>query len=240
MSEFFEIAKLKWGPIQYFLNRYRSPEDSEIIESYTLSMEGNQFPLSIRPTEFEFLKNLIIENDLKSGFELATAFGVSTTALGLGFKETGGKLLTMDAYVEEREQFYQLEYLNTEINPEAKGFKSVNYLIEHFRLQNTVYPTIGWSPRDVIESMKSFPNHSFDFVFLDGGHSPRQVILDINAIFPMLDKEFIFVFHDYFGNVYTDEVKEVINKLFGCEPEIILNQPLGDNLAIINKKFDNK
>ena len=59
-------------------------------------MENHIFPLSIRYDEFEFLKNLIIKYNLKSGFELATAFGVSTVALGIGFIKTGGKLVTMD------------------------------------------------------------------------------------------------------------------------------------------------
>lgn len=233
MSEFFEIPKLKWGPVQYFINRYHNNEDNEVFENYSISMYGHQFPLSIRPTEFEFLKDLIIKYNLKSGFELATAFGVSTTALGLGFKQTGGKLLTMDAYVEEREQFYQQTYENTEVNFDSDGFKSVNYLIEYFRLKEIVYPTIGWSPNDLVKSISSFPNPSFDFVFLDAGHSPRQVILDLRALYPLLGKKFVFVFHDYFDNVFTDEVKKVIIELFGTEPNIELKQPYGDNLAII-------
>lgn len=238
MSEFFEIARLKWGPVQYFLNTYKMPNFEDAVENYTLSMEGHQFPLSVRPTEFEFLKNLIIKHNLKSGFELATAFGVSTTALGLGFKETGGKLLTMDAYVEEREQFYQLTYQNTEINNDSDGFKSVNYLIEHFRLQEVVYPTVGWSPRDIIHSIKKFPNNNFDFVFLDGGHSPQQIMADLMAIYPLLGQKYIFVLHDYFENVYTEEVKNLIIYLFGELPKVELPQPFGENLAIIYKNFD--
>lgn len=236
MSEFFEIPKLKWGPIQYFINCYHDIDDNQIIENYSLGMEGHNFPLSIRPNEFEFLKDLIIKYNLQSGFELASAFGVSTTALGLGFKQTGGKLLTMDAYVEEREQFYQQTYENTEVNFDSDGFNSVNYLIEYFRLKEIVYPTIGWSPNDLVKSISSFPNSSFDFVFLDGGHSPKQIILDLKAIYPFLAKEYVFVFHDYFDQVFTNEVKNLIIELFGTEPTMVLNLPYGDNLAVIYKK----
>ncbi len=238
MSEFFEITELKWGPVQYWLNGYRSHYDSEIIENYCIAMRNHMFPLSVRYDEFEFLKNLIVKYNLKSGFELATAFGVSTTALGLGFKQTGGKLVTMDAYVEERVDGYGQNYENTTTNFDADGFKSVNYLIEHFRLKDVVNPQIGWSPTDVKDVIDRHSKKTFDFLFLDGGHSPEQVIRDLFAIRPFMEKEFVIVLHDYFDNVFTEEVKTVVHNLFGIEPIIELEQPFGDNMAVIyNKKI---
>ncbi len=195
------------------------------------------FPLSVRYDEFEFLKNLIIKYNLKSGFELATAFGVSAVAIGLGFKETGGKLVTMDAYIEETSDDYNPEYPNTSTNYDSDGFKSVNYLIEHFRLRDIVNPQIGYSPVDVKDIVENHSKKTFDFLFLDGGHSPAQIIRDLYAIRPFMEKEYVIVLHDYFENVYTDEVKNVVHKLFGIEPVIELEQPFGENLAVIyNKK----
>lgn len=238
MSEFFEIVDLKWGPIQYRLNGYRNRYNNEMIENYAISMTNHNYPLSVRYDEFEFLKNLIIKYNLKSGFELATAFGVSTIALGTGFKQTGGKLLTMDAYVEERQEVYTQEYADTSTNYDADGFKSVNYLIEHFRLKDVINPQIGWSPDDVKGIISNHNRKTFDFVFLDGGHSPGQIINDLYAIRPFLEKEFVMVLHDYFENVFTDEVKDTIKFLFNIEPIIELEQPFGDNLAVIyNKKI---
>jgi hypothetical protein len=53
-----------------------------------------------------------------------------------------------------------------------------------------------------------------------------------------MEKEYVIVLHDYFDNVYTEEVKNVVDKLFGIEPVIELIQPFGDNLAVIyNKKI---
>ena len=236
MSEFFEIPKLKWGPVQYQINGYRNHFQNEIIENYSISMENHIFPLSIRYDEFEFLKNLIIKYNLKSGFELATAFGVSTVALGIGFKKTGGKLVTMDSYVEERQEVYTQDYEDVSVNYESDGFKSVNYLIEYFRLKNVVNPQIGWSPNDVKEVISNHSNNTFDFLFLDGGHTPEQVIQDLYAIRPFMEKECVIVLHDYFDNVFTDEVKEIIKKIFGIEPIIELEQPFGDNLSVIYKK----
>lgn len=236
MSEFFEIPKLKWGPVQYQINGYRNNSQNDIIENYCLNMKNHIFPLSIRYDEFEFLKNLIIKYNLKSGFELATAFGVSTVALGLGFKETGGKLVTMDAYVEERQELYTQDYADTSINYESDGFKSVNYLIEYFRLKHVVNAQIGWSPIDVKEVVNNHSNNTFDFLFLDGGHTTKQVIQDLYAIRPFMENECVIVLHDYFDNVFTDEVKEIIKKLFGINPIIELEYPFGDNLSVIYKK----
>ena len=238
MSEFYEITELKWGPIQYRLNGYRSNYDREIIENYSIAMKNHTFPLSVRYDEFEFLKNLIVKYNLKSGFELATAFGVSAIALGLGFKQTGGKLVTMDAYIEEFSNDYNPEYPNTTTNYDSDGFKSANYLIEHFRLKDIVNPQIGFSPVDVIDIVGNHSKKTFDFLFLDGGHSPEQIIRDLYAIRPFLEKEYVIVLHDYFENVYTDEVKNVVHKLLGIEPVIELVQPFGENLAVIyNKKI---
>jgi predicted O-methyltransferase YrrM len=238
MSEFYEITELKWGPIQYRLNGYRSNYDREIIENYCIGMQNHMFPLSVRYDEFEFLKNLIVKYNLKSGFELATAFGVSTIAIGLGFKQTGGKLVTMDAYIEELSDDYNPEYPNTSTNYDSDGFKSVNYLIEHFRLKDIVNPQIGFSPVDVMDIVGNHSKKTFDFLFLDGGHSPQQIIRDLYAIRPFMEKEYVIVLHDYYGNVYTEEVNHVVENLFGIQPIIELSNPFGDNLAVIyNKKI---
>ena len=238
MSEFFEITELKWGPVQYWLNGYRSHYDSEIIENYCIAMRNHMFPLSVRYDEFEFLKNLIVKYNLKSGFELATAFGVSAVALGTGFKQTRGKLLTMDAYIEETSETYDPEYPGATTNYDADGFKSVNYLIEYFRLKEIVNPQIGFSPVDVKDVVDRHSRKTFDFLFLDGGHSPEQIIRDLYAIRPFMEKEYVIVLHDYFDNVYTKEVKSVVDNLFGIEPVIELIQPFGENLAVIyNKKI---
>ena len=238
MSEFFEIVDLKWGPVQYMLNGYRNHHNSEMIENYALSMTNHMFPLSVRYDEFEFLKNLVLKYNLKSGFELATAFGVSTVALGVAFKQNGGKLVTMDAYVEERQEVYTQEYADTSTNYDADGFKSVNYLIEYFRLKEVVNPQIGWSPVDVKNVVQNHSRKTFDFLFLDGGHSPGQVILDLYAIRPFLENEYVIVLHDYFDNVFTPEVMDTIRFLFGKEPVIELEQPFGENMAVIyNKKI---
>jgi len=67
-----------------------------------IKMVGHGVPLSIMQEEWDFLHNTIVDNDLQRGFELATAFGISGSAIGTAFKKTGGKFVTMDAYIEEK------------------------------------------------------------------------------------------------------------------------------------------
>jgi len=88
---FKQILNLTDGPVQY-----------ELTEMGHIKMVNHLYPYSIKEREFNFLRDLIAHNNLKNGFECATAFGISSLALGLGFKETGGKCVTMDAYIEEK------------------------------------------------------------------------------------------------------------------------------------------
>lgn len=236
-SEFLEISQLKWGPVQYRFYGIIDPDNPGFVHSHCMNMVNHDFPASVTETEFEFLKNTIIKYGLKNGFELGTAFGISTTALGIGFKETQGKLITMDAYVEEHLNDFRYENANIQKYYELDGWKSVNYLIEHFRLQNIVTPTIGWSPNDTGVIISQNTTNKIDFVFLDAGHFPEQIMKDLGVIKPFLDSEYVIALHDYYPHVFPDYLVEWIIKEFGY-PEISVQSPYGYNLAlIVNKKI---
>jgi len=231
MDYFENLLNLKDGPVQYEI----APGEYGLGKN--LKMVGHDFPYSIRPTEFEFLKNTIVEYNCKNGFEIATAFGISTTALGLGFKQTGGKLVSMDAYIEEEvNSFWTYENQNPSLFYDADGYKSANYLIEHFDLKDNVFLEIGWSPNDTEKCIKKHITEPLDFVFIDGGHFPDQLIKDIEAIYPLLDKEYIIVLHDIFPEFMTPKVIKFLKKLFGVLPIIKIKEPLGNNMSIIIKK----
>jgi len=232
-DEFLEISQLKWGPVNYNFFGLFSDADNRYVGSHCMSMSGHSFPISIRDTEFKFLKNFVIKHNFKNGFELATAFGVSTIAIGLGMKETGGKLITMDAYIEEHLDDHQYEGANYQTYKDTDGWKSVNYLIEHFRLQDTVKPDIGWSPEDTGVVNARNTTKKIDFVFLDAGHFPEQVKKDLMVIKPFLDEKYAILLHDYFPQVYPKHVVDWIVETFGFEPKIVLPNPIGDNLALL-------
>ena len=223
MSDFDKIIELKDGPVQY-----------EKTHTNNIKMIQHPYPYSIKKEEFDFLTNLIADNNLKNGFECATAFGVSSTAIGLGFKKTGGKCVTMDAYIEEKcEDPGKYRQFEREVYEKADGLKSVKYLIKEFGLENTLFPEIGWSPTDTESAIRKHIKEPLDFVFIDAGHFPEQMIKDIDAIIPLLGEKYILAFHDVYSWSFSDEVHKHLFDKIGKRVEIKIPHPAGENLGIV-------
>ena len=229
MNIYDYLKNLKSGPVFY--------EDAPNGFTRNLKMVGHDFPYSIKPTEFSFLKSLVIDYDLKNGYEVATAFGISALAAGLGFKETGGKLVTMDAYVEESvNSHWSYQGNGPSVHHDTDGYKSAKFLMEHFSLKDNVFLEVGWSPDDTESCIRKHITEPLDYVFLDGGHFPGQFIQDLESIRPLLADEYVLVLHDNFPKMFTPEVIEYLDNTFGKQPDIILPQPLGNNLSIYFNK----
>ena len=58
-------------------------------------------PISINESEYNFMYQTIVNNNLKVGYELSTGVGISTIAISQAFKFTGGHLISLDSYYEE-------------------------------------------------------------------------------------------------------------------------------------------
>jgi predicted O-methyltransferase YrrM len=218
-----EILKFNDGPVGY-----------ERSGRGHIKMKGHSVPLSIMQAEWDFLHNIVVENNLQRGFELATAFGISGSAIGTAFKKTGGKFVTMDAYVEEKyNNAGKYEHFEKEVYDKSDGYKSVKYLVEKFGLQDTMFPEIGWSPDDVGDIIGRHFTEKLDFVFLDAGHFEGQMIKDIDAIKPHLAEKFVFVFHDIYPWSCTQKVHEHVKKVFGKSIVVELPYPQGENMGVI-------
>jgi predicted O-methyltransferase YrrM len=223
MNNFEKIVSLTDGPVQY-----------EMTSTGNIKMVQHPYPYSIKQEEFEFLTKLIADNNLKNGYECATAFGVSSLAIGLGFKQTGGKCVTMDAYIEEKcMNPGKYKDFEREVYEKADGFKSVNYLIEQFDLKDTLYPEIGWSPDDTETAVKKHITEPLDFIFIDAGHFPEQMIKDIDAFLPLLGEKYILAFHDVYPWSYSEAVHEHLFNKIGKRVEIKVPHPQGENLGIV-------
>jgi hypothetical protein len=163
-----------------------------------MHMKKHVNPVSISRTEFDFIKNFIIDNNLKKGYDVATAFGISMLAAGLGFKETGGKLVTMDCYIEEQfngcmsyDGMYNQTYQNSD------GFKTASFLINHFELNDIVRPTVGFSPIDTAKVIiDTHIDQKLDYALIDAFHTEEAVIQDIEAVIPFLSDKFVIFLHD--------------------------------------------
>ena len=96
---FDEIIDIKDGDIQYIKDN----------NGKILRMINCEEPGTITEYEANWIIQYIIDNNLKFGFEVGSGFGFSSIAFGLGFKETRGKLITMDSYIEEENKIIFLE-----------------------------------------------------------------------------------------------------------------------------------
>lgn len=185
-----------------------------------LKMEKHFHPWSITPGEFDFIRDFIVAHNLRFGYECATAFGISGLAAAFGFKETKGKLVTMDAYVEEKYDhcfaYRDLKEVNS-VDPD--GLKSVKWLLEHFGLSDHVAPMVGWSPDNVVEAVRAGHGAGVhvDFAFIDAGHWDAAAIQDVTAIAPFIDrsKPYAVFFHDL--ACFSDALWNVTRELFGLE-----------------------
>lgn len=223
MSNFQKILSLTDGPVQY-----------EMTGTNNIKMKQHPYPYSIKEEEFNFLTNLIVEHNLQRGYECATAFGVSSLALGLGFKQTGGKIVTMDAYIEEKcKNPGAYEKFEAVVYEQADGFKSVKYLIEQFDLKDTLYPQIGWSPDDTETSVRKHIKEPLDFVFIDAGHFPEQMIKDIDAFLPLLGEKYVLAFHDIYPWSFSQKVHDHLFNKIGKKVEIKVPHPSGENLGVV-------
>lgn len=207
--------------------------------NFSLKMTSHENPWSLKLSEFLFLKNFIIKNDITKVYEVATAFGISTLALGLGLKETNGKLVTMDAYIEETVNSAG-GYIGTKQTfSDSDGFKSVINLINHFDLKNTVFPFVGWSPDDTSHTINNIFNEDLEMFFIDAGHWDDALIQDINSIIPHLNKEKIIVFiHDThcFTNQCIITIEQLLNSKLVYVEEC--RYPNGFNLSYIQNGFN--
>jgi len=218
----------------------KDDESKNLYEEQTghIRMAGCPFPLSIKKAEFAYIYNLIVEHNLRTGYECATGFGVSGLAAALGFKHTKGKLVSMDAYIEEELQDAS-KYLDddTFIRTllDSKGYKSAKLLSETFETQPYVEFKIGWSPKDVSTVIESEHSEPLDYVFIDGGHSKSQIIKDTTAVLPYLNPSGCYmVFHDLWDSL-VDKTK--LEELLHGEISIVLPFPEGENLGMIHYKI---
>jgi len=163
----------------------------------------NAPPFSISEGEFNYFYNFILRNNLKLGFEVATAFGISSLAAGLAFRETGGAMVTIDAYIEEAYGSPDAYLGKQEVHENSAGLYTAKWLHEQYGVDKTVHLQVGWSPDDVSKCIKNaFGNEAikFDWVFSDGAHTDEAVIADFEAIKHLINmKRFAYFIHDIAG-----------------------------------------
>lgn len=228
MHPYKEILNLKNDQIAYELHPVGN----------VIKLQNKNFPWSIKQFEFDMIRSLITTCDLKCGLEIGTGFGVSAVAAGLGFKDTGGKLVTVDSYIEDLHDNY-ITYRRVEPStfPNSVSFQSTKFLLNHFELNDVVYPELGWTPRDTFTILKKHlgDDKKLDFVFLDGGEFPEQVVKDVESVLPFLATNYVVVLQGVYDNVYDPAVIARLRRVLRKDPVYFVdpNLPLTNRLGIV-------
>jgi len=197
-----QIVSLTDGPVQYAHGGRGH-----------LRMAHRDVPLSILEPEFNYITDVIVSNNCKTGFEVATAFGISALAAGLGFKQTGGKLLTMDAYIEENSEHPNAyRGANKTLYKDSMGYKSVSYLREKFNLEDNLVAECGWSPDDIAPLIEQyFGSTTLDYVFIDSGHFPEQLRAEVDTLSKFIHKNTVFLFNNVKIDAATIANAEIVS-----------------------------
>jgi predicted O-methyltransferase YrrM len=224
VSVFDQICRLTDGPVKY-----------KRVFKGNLKMVNHANPYSLLEREFEYITRLITEEKLRNGFEVATAFGISALAAALGFKQTDGKLLSMDAYIEE--QFNDAGgYQNADpiVYTDTDGWKSAQFLAKKFGVEAHVQFCAGWSPTDTGRMIESvFGDTKLDYAFIDAGHFTEWIWNDFNAIRPYLGNRAFVLFHDVYPETFTPELIARIEASANGKLEVVCPFPMGENMGLI-------
>ncbi|WP_404427562.1 class I SAM-dependent methyltransferase [Ureibacillus chungkukjangi] len=218
------MGNLNFNP-HLFLSQLEVVNPNSAIKDTQYKMIEKAVPYSLTEEEGIIMYNFIKKFKLKSGFEIATAFGVSTMYLGNAFKEVGGKLTSIDAYVEELFEnhlygdiYAEVERIKMNI---SQGIYPIGYvyaknMIESYNLEETVDLKIGLSPDDVTEV-----NGEIEFAFIDGGHHGMQPLHDtVAALSLMKNEKKVLFFHDNINNPSIDLAIQFAKERFKTTPII--------------------
>ena len=172
--------------------------------------------------EFPFIESLITLTKAKACVEIGVAYGDSTVILCKAAKQVGGFVYGFDVWEKWG------------LNKQAKVYGSMEIAIKKLRaakLNNfhlTKIDTYG-EREFFISELKRLCSNGIDFAFIDACHSYRGIKNDFSAVYPMLTKTGIIVFHD---TLMIDGCREFILDLrtkFNDGSFDIIDFPFGKN-----------
>lgn len=170
-------------PVQDQLDRVLFPHHEAFDElDWMHKLKHRRFPYSITDEEGLILYNLLTRLGLSNGYEVATAFGYSSFYLGLAFKKNGGRLVSLDAYVEESQEHFVYDEATARSHAEAhiaardagkteklpEGLRFALAGASKLGLEETTRYEIGFSPMSIPSTLK---DEIIDFAFIDGSHA---------------------------------------------------------------------
>lgn len=202
-----------------------------------LKFKNHNFPWSIVSKEFNYIFDTIVSNNLKRGFEACTGIGLSALSSGMAMKVTGGKVITLDAYIEEFfDNFVYPKNVQKIIVDNSDGYKNINYLINKFSLEKNLFAEVGWSPDDIPNVIEKHFSEPLDYIFIDSGHTEEQLFKEIKTLVPYTNSNTIWLFHDVIPTMWTETITEYCKNTLSKKMNVILDSSQGcSNLGILEK-----
>jgi predicted O-methyltransferase YrrM len=156
----------------------QSPELSKLLADIRKRDTGQ---LAVSEEDGRFLRVLVASTGAKRALEIGGASGYSAIWIGMGLRDTGGKLVT-------------IEY-------EAARAKELADNIRRAGLSDVVQVVAG----DAFKEIPKVPG-TFDFVFLDAWKKDYKRFLDL--VYPRLDTGGLFVAHNVVNK--RDEMEDFL------------------------------
>ncbi|MBU0653022.1 MAG: class I SAM-dependent methyltransferase [Proteobacteria bacterium] len=129
--------------------------------------------------------------------EIGSYCGRSAAYLGMGCKENGGILFSLDHHEGSEEQQPGQEYFDPELLDPATGgmdtFPTFRKTIRNLSLEDTVVPLVSRSA--VVARLWATP---LSLIFIDGGHTFEDTFIDYSAWVSHLMPGGYLVIHDIF------------------------------------------
>jgi hypothetical protein len=198
------------APIRDCARRLLEPAPTGIVISAfdrSWKLKTKKFPYSCTDEEGMAMFFTILANRLTSGFEISTAFGYSAAYIACALKKNGGRLVTMDCYIEESEEspdyvwdgkwdtlltMTQRKKEEVASGKLPEGLALAQTFSRELDYADAATFSIGVSPHDVPQ----FVSPPLDFAFIDGGHFGDQPTLDYQAVEKFLAPKCAVFFHD--------------------------------------------
>jgi hypothetical protein len=163
-----------------------------------LKMVNHYHPFSIKPIECQTIYRYIVSHKLQRGLEIGTGVGISALAAGLAMRETGGRMITLDSYIEEHHNHYLAYTELAEVyDQSADAYRGLAHLRRVFGIEQHLTQAIGRSPEAVEPTIRAhYGADKLDYVMIDAEHTNAGLIRDLLAVRPLLaEKNAVFI-HD--------------------------------------------
>ena len=164
--------------------------------------------LAVSEEDGRFMRLLVVSSGAKRALEIGAANGYSAIWIGLGMRETGGKLVTIE-YDKARAQ-------QATANIKKAGLSDVVQVISG----------------DAFAEIPRVPG-TFDFVFCDAWKRDYQKFFSL--VFPRMDKGGLFLGHNVVNK--RDEMADFLQTIF-TSPAVISSivSPSGEGMSITYKR----